>query len=176
VAEPLVSPFTIIVDSREQQPFLFFDIRADAKDGNRPVQVQTKVAGLAAGDYSIEGFEDRIAIERKSFEDLFSTLSHGRDRFERELERLNALQFAAVVTEASWRDIAYYQPHHSRMRSKSVVRSIFAFSVRFPRVHWFPWDNRQLAEACCYRLLERFWRDATEGKIPGPAGREVDAA
>ena len=161
-AQSIQSPFVVVIDSREQQPFEFFGVRADAKDDNRPINVRTRVAGLKSGDYSIEGYESQIAVERKSFADLFSSLGQGRTRFEAELARLNEMEFAAVAIEASWRDLAYHQPLHSRMSSKSVVRSIFAFAQRYPRVHWFPMGNRALAEVTTFRLLERFWRDKQE--------------
>jgi ERCC4-type nuclease len=45
----------------------------------------------------VQGFADQIAVERKSLADLFGTLGQGRERFERELVRLSAHQYAAVV-------------------------------------------------------------------------------
>jgi ERCC4-type nuclease len=157
---PILAPFTIIIDTREQAPFEFQDIRGDARDGYRPVHVSTVTRGLRSGDYSIAGLEDRIAIERKSHSDLFSTLGRGRERFEAELERLNEMDFAAIVIESGWREIAYYPPERSQMSSKCVMRSIFAYSIRFPRCHWYPMGSRRFAEATCFRLLERFWKDA----------------
>lgn len=160
----VAAPFVVVCDSREQCAYEFRGLKADAKDGGLPIRVETIVDGLHSGDYSIVGYESRIAIERKSYEDLFGTLGGGRARFERELERLNAMEWAAVVVEASWRDVAFYQPQHSRMSSKCVVRSIFAFSQRFPKVHWHMMGDRQLAEAATFRLLERFWRDDQDRK------------
>jgi len=40
---------------------------------------------LPAGDFSIPGFTDRCALERKRLDDLIGCLSQDRDRFEREL-------------------------------------------------------------------------------------------
>jgi ERCC4-type nuclease len=162
-AEPTTAPFTIVVDSREQLPFGFDGLKADAKDKHAPLLVNTAVMGLQAGDYGLLDEEtgqprDDVAIERKSFADAHSTFSHGRERFERELERLNQMTFAAVVIEASWHDLMYAAPPNTKgMAPKSLVRSIIAWSVRFPRVHWLPMGNRKLAEAMTFRLLHRFW-------------------
>jgi DNA excision repair protein ERCC-4 len=70
-------PFIIAVDSREQRPFTF-----DAWP--------TAPATLAAGDYSIVGLEEHVAIERKSLDDLAGCCGRDRDRFKRELHRLQA--------------------------------------------------------------------------------------
>jgi ERCC4-type nuclease len=52
--------FRIVIDSREQTPFVFND--------NWPVET----GALASGDYSIVGLTDFVAIERKSLSDLCS--------------------------------------------------------------------------------------------------------
>lgn len=49
----------ILIDTREQQPFSF-----------TRYEVATEPATLPVGDYSLPGFEDWAAIERKSLEDL----------------------------------------------------------------------------------------------------------
>jgi ERCC4-type nuclease len=80
--------FRIVVDTREQAPLRF---------GAWP----TVAAGLRTGDYSIEGFEDRVAVERKGLSDLFTCVGRERPRFERELVRLAAMDYGAVVLEAT---------------------------------------------------------------------------
>jgi ERCC4-type nuclease len=81
----------IIVDSREQLPF-----------GFSRYDVETEVKGLPVGDYSIPGFEDKAAVERKSIEDLVGCLKNrGRDRFERVLAKTRPYELFSVVCEAS---------------------------------------------------------------------------
>lgn len=58
-------------------------------------------ATLREGDYSARGLEGRVAIERKSVSDLVGSLTHGRERFVRELERLATYDFKAIVIEGS---------------------------------------------------------------------------
>ena len=66
----------IIVDTREQEPFPLEGLRV----------IRRK---LDFGDYSLMGHQKRVAVERKSFEDLFGTLASLKsiERFERELLR-----------------------------------------------------------------------------------------
>lgn len=101
------SPFTVAIDTREQMPFGFAGIVADAKQRKLPVVVATKRRTLAAGDYSIVGMEDGIAIERKSIADLFSTIGQSRERFVRELERIQDGPYASahVVVEGTWAQV-----------------------------------------------------------------------
>lgn len=103
--KPLPAPFLILIDSREQHPYQFQGLISDARQGRRPITVRQEVRGLPTGDYSLEGCEAQIAVERKSAADLFHTLGQGRDRFERELVRLADLPVAAVVVEAEWSEI-----------------------------------------------------------------------
>ena len=145
----------IIRDTREQRGWSFANITP------RP---QVEVATLASGDYSIKGLEDKVAIERKSLIDLFGTVGRGRDRFERELERLAKMRFAVVVIEADLHIIATRPPARSQLPPKVVARSIAAWSMRYG-VHFHDRRNRALAEKWTYILLERFWNDLQTGKI-----------
>jgi len=121
--------------------------------------VKTQSIGLKSGDYSIVGHEDEISIERKSLDDLYGTLTHGRERFERELERLQSMKFSAVVVEASWTVICNRPPEYSRVAPKSIYRSILAYKQRYRLTHWEMCDTRRFAEITTYRILERFWTD-----------------
>lgn len=119
---------------------------------------------MKSGDYSIDGHGENVAIERKSLEDLYSTLTHGRERFCRELERLAepSYRWSAVVVEASWYDVCRNPPFLSNVRPKSIYRSIIALMQQFPRTHWMLCDTRRLAEVTTYRALERYWTEQVE--------------
>lgn len=137
--------FKITIDTREQKPWIF--------DG-----IQTHVAGLPTGDYSLFGYHDRICIERKSLHDLFNTLGGGRDRFVRELERMQSMESAHVIIEGEWSTIALNPPERSKLSVASVVGSIAAWSVRYPRIHWWTLPGRACGEAMCVKLLRAFWK------------------
>ena len=80
---------TFITDSREQEPFSF---------DSRLVAVERRA--LPAGDYSVVGMEDMVAVERKTLDDFVSTVIHDRPRFRRELRKLAGYRAACVVVEA----------------------------------------------------------------------------
>lgn len=159
-----VFPCDILVDSREQTPFAFAGLQADARDGGGPLVVTLRGATLESGDYSLAGFTDRVAIERKGLADLFGTIGQGRERFERELARLDRLDFAAVVVEAEWSDVLTNPPRHTQLSPKTVFRSVLAWQQRWRGVHWFFAAGRRHAEVTTFRMLERWLKDESKGR------------
>ena len=155
------SQFTLAVDTREQAPFAFDGILGP---GKRPVIVNATRTGLATGDYSILGLEDRIAVERKTKSDLFRTVGAGRRRFERELARMAEMPAPAIVLECDLASVLR-RPVHSRMSPASVLNSLIAWSIRH-RIPVWPRPDRRFAELVTYRLLQHYWsqheRHATE--------------
>lgn len=151
-------PFTVIVDSREQSSYDFRTVKSDAKDGNLPFIVPTIRRALKTGDYSVEGFEDTFAVERKELGDLFHCMGSDRERFERQLERLNELSYSAVVVEA---DLARIRRGHdrSKLNPKTVFRSVISYQVdRFPNVQWWFPPGKLFAEHITFRILQRCWK------------------
>jgi DNA excision repair protein ERCC-4 len=154
-------PVCVLVDTREQKFFTFRNISADggkSKPGTKLV-VLTRTVSLTSGDYSLDGHADKIAVERKSKADLFGTVGQGRERFERELARLNEMTYAAVIVEAEWSEILTNPPDHSCLSPKSIYRSVIAWQQRFPRVHWWFCPGRDAAERTTFRVLERYWKE-----------------
>ena len=133
--------FTIVTDNREQLPYEF------------PSAVSRT---LPTGDYSIEGFEDRVAIERKSKADAYKSLGHGRARFQRKLERLARFDYAAIVIEDSVPGFLN-RPSHSKMNPRSAMCSLIAWSVRY-RVPVFFAGDREHGLALTQKLLQMYWK------------------
>lgn len=77
---PLSLP-TIIIDTREQQPYPF--------DAARCAMVTRT---LKTGDYSVDGLEDLVSIERKNRDDFVRSVTGERDRFFRCATRLSAIR------------------------------------------------------------------------------------
>ena len=152
---PVPFPHPIIIDTREQLPFAFAGIPSDAKEGKGFYAIDVVRQTLQSGDYSIDGLQEIVAVERKSLADLFSTIGQGRDRFVRELERLSSFRYAAIVFEGTWDDVVLAPPEHTRLTGKTVHRSIVAWQQRYPRVHWWACGNRRFAEITTFRILKR---------------------
>lgn len=178
-------PFTVIVDTREQKPYTFNGLRANADQGNRPIHVPFVREALGVGDYSIRGM-DSCVVERKSKEDLYSSVVK-RDNFIGRLERMSEqCSFAAIVVECEWADMLMNPPPRSKFSPKALARTVFAWSIRYPIVHWFFLPDRASAEAATFRILEQFHHaihhgeharslqfDGTAPRFPAPAPRSA---
>lgn len=144
------SDLTIVQDTREQRPLVFPEAR---------VLVKT----LKTGDYSLEGFEDKVTIERKSLSDLLGSLGNDRDRFMREVLRMQAYEYAGLVIEASMQSIARGN-WRSEIKPASVLGSLQALSAKYG-IHVFFCDNRDLAARTIEGLLFHFLRKQELTKI-----------
>ncbi|GAM10338.1 hypothetical protein OR1_02627 [Geobacter sp. OR-1] len=88
----------VLVDSREQMPLCLFDRHPNWFGGEQCV-------ALKAGDYSVAGMEDVLALERKSMSDAISSTIANRERFLRACERLAIFRWKAILIEASYEDM-----------------------------------------------------------------------
>ena len=83
--------FTIIVDTREQHPW-------ELK------HYTTASRKLDTGDYSVEGFENILCIERKySISEFVNNM--GEKRFKDVLERMQPYQYSFIIMEFNFNDI-----------------------------------------------------------------------
>lgn len=149
-------PFIIAVDTREQAPFTFANYSA-FPDTETPIY--TRRVGLKTGDYSIMGLEKRVCIERKSKQDLFGSVTTGRERFEREFQRMSQMDRAALVCEASQESILEGF-ENSQMDGANVLRTFLSWSGRY-RVPCFFCTNRAEAEWVTLEFLRFFWKELT---------------
>ena len=159
--DPISAPFTILIDGREKAPYRFTGLNGNASQNHRPIIVATEWAHLKTGDYTIRGFESFVAVERKSLEDLFSTLGQHRDRFEEEHKRLAEFQVKAVVIEADRDDVVLFPPERSKLNPKSVKGTEESWFVKYG-VPWFYVGSRRSAEEWTFGVLEKAWRRFTE--------------
>lgn len=139
----------IVIDTREQEPFLFVGYDCETESG-----------GLAVGDYSLTGLSDKVAVERKSLPDLVMCLGRERERFERELQRAAALQAFMVVVEAPWSDLTSGN-YRSQLSPNSACQTVLAFSCRY-RVGFMFAGDRTEAERITHGYLRHYLRSARE--------------
>ena len=134
--EPKIQPVAII-DNREQCPFTF---------ANLP----TEPGALATGDYSIRGLEHLVSVERKSLDDLLGCIGRDRDRFRRELKRMEAYRFKLLIIESD-ADTLEIGTWRSQIKPAHVLGSLAAWSAQFGLPVWLGGDH-----AACGRFTERF--------------------
>ena len=125
-------PVTVVIDTREQEPY-----------GFNPQLVTQVRRALPAGDYSVAGLEQTIAVERKTLDDFVGTVIRSRGRFYRELRRLASYTRACVVVEADVADVLAGR-YRGDAHPHSVLGSALAIAVDFG-VPVFFCSNRQIA-------------------------------
>lgn len=140
---------TIIVDSREQIPYLF-----ESYDWRRGT--------LKTGDYSLEGFSDVLAVERKNKLDAWAMLSNERKRFERCLERLSLLDRAAIVIECSMAEFCEPPPNVFRVNAATAMGSYISWSTKY-RIPVYFAENRQWGERVTLRILAAYYKHIALG-------------
>lgn len=162
-----IQGMTIIVDTREVNPWRFDPRFAPANKGKYYNNVTVVRGKLSTGDYSLSGHEDKIAIERKgSLTELVGNLTSGRERFERELTRsLSFSHFYVVIEDDFPRLMA--KCYRSQMDAHAAVQSVAALSQRYNVPFLFA-GNRMAAEYLTWSLLYQFLRHAdTEKSLNG---------
>lgn len=102
-----------VVDSREQIPL---DLSP----------MQSITGTLPTGDYSVQGLENIVVMERKSLSDLLGCVGQHRERFDREIHRLLAYPTRAVVVEATWADLEQGE-WRSQVAPAAVIGSVLGW-------------------------------------------------
>ena len=125
-------PVTIIIDTREQEQY-----------GFNPQLVTPVRRALPAGDYSVAGLEQTVAVERKTLDDFVGTVIRARGRFYRELRRLGTYARACVVVEADLADVLAGR-YRGDAHPHAILGSAVAITVDFGIPVYFC-SNRQIA-------------------------------
>ena len=148
--------FTIVIDKREKLPWLFQELK-NQSDFRLTAKRNETV------DYTLEGAENFIAIERKSFIDFMNTMglwndsagNRKRDRFERELIRMNRdVTNNYVIVETPLAKILNARSGwKGRLQKILLLRAIIRFKKRYPKIKWVFCKDRQDAEKTAFYLL-----------------------
>jgi ERCC4-type nuclease len=146
----------VIVDTREKLAYQFAG--------------SVVVRALDVGDYSLEGLEHVFTIERKSLSDLVGSLTHDRDRFERELVRARGLLRLWLLIETSVDDIESHR-YLSKTAPNAIIGTLLAWQTRFPALRVLFSGAREASERMCVRILRREWMEYQErNKLNGGSG------
>jgi len=140
--------FRIVIDTREQEPYSF--------------KCGVVRRALPAGDYSADGHEDVVAVERKSLSDFARTTIHEFARFAAELQQLARLPHACIVVEADLDHVLRGQVGDALrgVSPESLLGAAVHIQVRFGvPVIWC--GSRQAACAFTDAFLRMAVREAT---------------
>jgi ERCC4-type nuclease len=117
----------VLVDTREQQPLPLFANHRNWIASERRVALRT-------GDYSIEGMDNLLSLERKNLADLVDCTVTSRARFLACCTRLAKFRWKAILIEASYEDIKRgwgFDEIQSGVHPNSVCGLLDAIEAKF---------------------------------------------
>jgi DNA excision repair protein ERCC-4 len=140
---------TVIVDTREQTPWNLSRFNVTTIRGT-----------LQEGDYALKDAPCAVALERKSEADYYGTLfgsdankASRWDRFTRELERLAAYDYAAIIVESSPHQFdSPYRPTRAATPALYARTTSILTDYRIPVIFA---GTRAAAETLAVHLLAR---------------------
>ena len=130
----------VLVDTRERYPFEF---------SRFPNWIaEEKRQALKAGDYSVEGMETLLILERKTLTDLITTVIQQRGRFLKQCEKMTKYRWRAVLIEASYEEIKtpYDEEYNTLAHPNAVSGTLDALEARFGIPVIYTSRYRSLAE------------------------------
>ncbi len=155
IQNPIILP--IVQDTREQLPWEFSD------------RVDVEIATLREGDYSLKGYENRVAIARKSLSDFMSSITtdrkekgtpkdhQRRERFKRELRRLQPYELKVLIIEGSWQEIISGN-YRSQVHPASAIGTIVSFVWKYGIIPVLA-DTREIAALIAETILRQYAED-----------------
>jgi ERCC4-type nuclease len=132
----------VIADTREQRVYAL-----TLPSGSEVIRQK-----LDSGDYSLEGLEEIISIERKSLDDWIGTILNSKSRFRNELTRLQNMCWAAVVIEGSISDILSGN-YVSKVKPDALLGMSCQLMLQYSPVHFVYANDRPHAARLVSELL-----------------------
>ena len=151
--------FTIIKDTREQEGYTFEPSKSRYHTCNGMITKK-----LDTGDYSIEGLEDKLCIERKaSVVEFANNIGHDTVRFTKEIERMKTFPFKFIILEFSLSDLMDF-PERSgipekdwgklKVTNKFMLRRIMEYQMHHD-VHVMFCDSKKNAKWAVLSIIKR---------------------
>lgn len=135
--------FVLVIDTSEQLPFFLESRYGAMKPDYRDISFVKD--SLEHGDYSVKGFEDKLAVERKMTSDFFSYAGKERSQTECKLEAMNALRWKALVVEAALDDLLSPHQFFTLLRPQQVWGFLKSLQVKYG-LHLFCHRRREVCE------------------------------
>ena len=131
----------VLVDTREKEPFPLFVNHPNWIGGERRVALKT-------GDYTVEGMESLLSLERKNLADVVACTVTYRKRFLVACGRLARLRWKAILVEATLEDIkGGFEPFDipSEVHPNTVCGTLDAIEAKFGIPIIYSSNNQDLA-------------------------------
>ena len=152
-------PFTIIKDTREQEGYTFEP--SSSRYHTCKGMVSRK---LDTGDYSIEGLEDKLCIERKaSVVEFANNVGHDQARFLKEIDRMQQFPYKFMIFEFSLSDLMNFPEGSNipesdwgklKVTNKFMLKKIMEYQM-YDNIHVMFCDSKKNAKWTVLSILKR---------------------
>lgn len=148
--------FNVIRDTQEKKNFWTFANYAEVE--------QVIDCHLPTGDYTIEGLEDNLCIERKhNISELAKNITEAR--FERELKRMQDFYYPYLILEFGLDDVYNYpfvDSVHPIAKKKAKIRGPYIFKKLAEmtadyQIHLIPCGHPKYAENMVISIMKRVY-------------------
>ena len=134
----------ILIDTREKKPFTFASYDAE---------IESKA--IDAGDYTVEGYENFVRIERKAnANELLGNIGANWARFTREMEKLRGIPYKCIVVSGPDNFNYYYEKGLTKLTPGFAYRQISLLHIEYGVPVYFL-ANPAAAENFTYRYFLR---------------------
>lgn len=151
--------YTVIKDTREQDGYTF-----ERFNGRYHQCKGMIVRKLDTGDYSLEGLEDKVCIERKGrVSELAINLGKDKQRFMREIERMKDFEFKFLILEFSLDDVMNFPegsdiPEENwksiKITNKYMLKMLIEFQM-YDDIHVILCGSKKNAKLVVNSILKR---------------------
>lgn len=148
----------VLVDTREKSPFDF------SKFSNWIAE--EKRQKLDAGDYTVEGMENLLVLERKTLSDLITTLIQQRPRFLKLCEKMSQYRWRALFVQASYEDVKSPYGEYTQAHPNAVSGTLDALEAKYEIPVIYTSRYQELAEEKAASWLSKhftYWHLETNG-------------
>lgn len=139
------SGFVLLVDTREQQPLF-----THPQEG-----LKVEHVALPVGDYSVKGYETRVAVERKKLSDFYLYIGKERRRTAEKIKALSEMDWAALVIEATEQDLMR-RYEYGKMTPEHARGFLTSLRVKWG-IHVYVSRVRPMLERYILDHLTRWW-------------------
>jgi ERCC4-type nuclease len=147
--------FKVLVDTREKKPWFF---------GVNQFCSGSEIRSLKTGDYTIEGYEDLVCVERKrSTAEIAQNIVD--ERWDNELVRLNQFKYAYIVLEFTADNVMEYPLGTSipkriysklKVNGSFIMHKLIGYMIKYPniKVIFAGTQAKEIAEIIFKRVVQ----------------------
>ena len=140
---PVPDGFVLLIDSREQSPLFVSRRLKRGQEVTLDSGLQIKcVTCPTAIDYTVQGYENKIGIERKQISDFLAYIGRERKKTDKKREILQSLFFAGLLIEANESDIIAEQVYGGGKITHEHVRGFLVSCQVRNGIHVYMNRNR----------------------------------